>query len=262
MRRIGLAALLLLLAFAGSGRAADPAFPALTGRVVDQVGVLSDAQRDQLTSELAAQETKTGQQVVVAILSSLRGQTIEDYGYQLGRAWGIGQKGKNTGAILLIAPGEHKVRVEVGYGLEGTLTDAKSSDIIHQIILPAFKAGHMASGVIRGTDAVLNVLNGQPFDATPDVEGGHEVDTSPQAQSAGPAASDQGGGIGLGTLAIDGLIFFVIIIVLCSRRGSSLWLPLGLMSQGWGSGGGGSSSANVFSGGGGSFGGGGASGSW
>ena len=101
---------------------------------------------------LAAHERATGQQVVVVTLDSLQGYSIEDYGYQLGRHWGIGQKGKNNGALLIVAPKEHKVRIEVGYGLEGTLTDATSRTIIQNYILPSFKRGDYNAGVVGGHD--------------------------------------------------------------------------------------------------------------
>ena len=102
---------------------------------------------------------------MVVTLTSLQGYTIEDYGYQLGRYWGIGQKGKNTGAMLIVAPKEHKVRIEVGYGLEGTLTDATSRTIIENDILPNFKRGDFNAGVLAGTKSILNVLGGNPLDA-------------------------------------------------------------------------------------------------
>src|SRR5271156_3082728 len=125
---------LALTAFmlAGAPVRADPTFPPLTGRVVDNAHVLSAQTQADLTTKLAALEQKTGDQLVVVTLPSLQGYEIEDYGYQLGRAWGLGQKGKDNGAILIIAPAEHKVRVEVGYGLEPVLTDALSSVIIQE----------------------------------------------------------------------------------------------------------------------------------
>ena len=97
---------------------------------------------------------------MVVTLDSLQGFSIEDYGYQLGRYWGIGQKGKNTGAMLIVAPKEHKVRIEVGYGLEGTLTDAISRTIIENDILPNFKRGDFNAGVMAGTTSILKVLGG------------------------------------------------------------------------------------------------------
>src|SRR4051812_38060744 len=124
--------LLLVFAWGVPAHAADIAFPPLTGRVVDQAHILSAGAVSQLTAQLEAHEKATGQQVVVATVISLQDQEIAEYGYQLGRAWSIGQKDKNTGAILLVAPKERKVRIEVGYGLEGTLTDAQSRLIIER----------------------------------------------------------------------------------------------------------------------------------
>ena len=155
--------LLCLLIFAPSTLAAEPKFPTLTGRVVDDAGVLSAATQSQLTDMLAAHERATGQQVVVVTLDSLQGFTIEDFGYQLGRHWGIGQKGTNTGALLIVAPKEHKVRIEVGYGLEGTLTDAQSRIIIEQSILPSFRSGDFNTGILNGTQAIIQVLGGNPL---------------------------------------------------------------------------------------------------
>ncbi len=248
MKRLAAFGLVLALLCAGSCLAGAIAFPPLTGRVVDQAGLLGQDASAQLTQELAQQESTTGQQVVVAIVSSLQGQTIEDYGYQLGRTWGIGQKDKDTGAILLVAPKEHKVRIEVGYGLEGTLTDAKSADIINEIILPQFKQGQMQQGVVAGAGAMLNVLNGRDIDAALPTA---VVQDHVRRQSTGS-------GITIGHV-IFWVIFIAFILWLQTRRSSLGWLPL-IGMQSWGTGGGGFS--NGFSGGGGSFGGGGASGSW
>src|ERR1700730_8780667 len=121
--------------FPRSAGGAEPVFPALSSRVVDEAGLLSAAERERLTAQLAAHEHATGQQVVVVTLRSLQGMPIEDFGYRLGRAWGIGEKGKNTGALLVVAPSERAVRIEVGYGLEGLLTDALSRSIIERDIL-------------------------------------------------------------------------------------------------------------------------------
>src|SRR5579864_3107443 len=119
--------LLLLSLLSGAVLADEPKFPPLTDRVVDDAGILSDSTRGALTDMLAQHERETSNQVVVVTLKGLQGYTIEDFGYQLGRKWGIGQKEKNNGVLLIVAPREHKVRIEVGYGLEGTLTDAASS---------------------------------------------------------------------------------------------------------------------------------------
>ena len=115
---------LVLIAFVLAAYALT--FPQLTGRVVDEAGVLDLAAKAELERKLAEFETKTTGQLVVVTLKSLQGTSIEDYGYQLGRHWGIGQKEKNSGALLIVVPSERKVRIEVGYGLEGQLTDAVS----------------------------------------------------------------------------------------------------------------------------------------
>lgn len=225
--------------------AADPTFPQLTGRVVDDAGILSPATRERLAAMLAREEQKTGNQVVVVTLKSLQGDTIEDYGYQLGRHWGIGQKGKDNGAILLIAPNDRRARIEVGYGLEGQLTDAQCRIIIERAILPAFRRGDYDAGVLAGTAAILDVLGGvQVTQAVPAEHGGGSV----------PA--------GL-LIWLAFLVFFVLI------RG--FFWPLFFLPMGpWGGRGGfyggtgfgGGFSGGGFSGGGGSFGGGGASGGW
>src|SRR6202011_427914 len=135
-------------------------FPALTGRVVDEAGLLDAAARTALTESLAALEQKTTDQLVVVTLKSLQGTSIEDYGYQLGRRWQIGQKDKNNGVLLIVAPNERKVRIEVGYGLEGTLADAVSRLIIANAIAPRFRENDFAGGITRGVDDIISVLTG------------------------------------------------------------------------------------------------------
>src|SRR5215813_15579420 len=132
--------------------AAEPAFPALSGRVVDQAQILDAAARARIEGKLEQLESKTSTQLVVVTLRSLQGYDIADYGYRLGRHWGIGQKGLNNGALLIVAPNERKVRIEVGYGIEGTLTDAISRLIIENAILPRFRAGDVSGGIERGVD--------------------------------------------------------------------------------------------------------------
>src|SRR5260370_2158772 len=151
---------------ASSAVAAEPKFPPLSGRVVDDAGILDASTRSELTDMLAAHESATGEQVVVVTLASLQGHSIEDFGYQLGRGWGIGQKGKNTGAMLIVVPKEHKVRIEVGYGLEGMLTDATSRVIIERDIVPNFRRGDFNAGLLAGTASMLRVLGGNPEPAT------------------------------------------------------------------------------------------------
>ena len=152
----------LLIFFIGSVNAwAAPEFPKLTGRVVDNANLLSPTQIKQLTELLQAHENATTNQVVIVTLPTLKNYSIDDYGYQLGRHWGIGQKDKNNGVLLIVVPSERKVRIEVGYGLEGTLTDALSSNIIQAVILPEFKKKQMDVGIIKGTNAILAALGGQ-----------------------------------------------------------------------------------------------------
>src|SRR5262249_45705507 len=138
---------------------ADPKFPPLTGRVVDDAHLLSPPTVQKLDGELAQLEQQTGRQLVVATVPDLQGYPIEDYGYRLARARGLAQKGQNNGAIFLIAPNDRKVRVEVGYGLEPVLTDALSNIILQRKVLPAFKAGQMEQGIVAGTDALIQQLS-------------------------------------------------------------------------------------------------------
>ena len=143
--------------------AADVIFPKLSGRVVDNANLLSTSTKQQLVALLKTHEDKTSNQVVVVTLKSLQSRTIEEFGYQLGRHWGIGQEGKNNGVLLVVAPNERKVRIEVGYGLEGTLTDAISRSIIESKILPEFRSGDMSGGIIVGVNTLLPILEGVEF---------------------------------------------------------------------------------------------------
>jgi uncharacterized protein len=133
-------------------------FPALTGRVVDQANVLSPVVRGDVAAQSKELEEKSGIQLVVATVSSLEGGDIETYANQLFRAWQFGQAQKNNGVLLLVAPNERKVRVEVGYGLEGTLTDALASTIISAAIVPHFKRGDFSGGVEAGVHGIVAVL--------------------------------------------------------------------------------------------------------
>src|SRR5580658_818096 len=145
-------------------------FPPLTGRVVDQAGVINAQTRGNLETKLKDLEDKSGIQLVVATVKSLQGSDIETYANQLFRSWQLGQAQKNNGVLLLVAPNEHKVRIEVGYGLEGTLTDALSSVIISSAIVPRFKANDYSGGIERGVDGIISVLNGDTTDWQPKVE--------------------------------------------------------------------------------------------
>src|SRR5271167_837335 len=152
-----LAALLLVALTIGAALAAAN-FPALTGRVVDDAHILSPVTSADLERKLADLEQKSGIQLVVATVPSLGDEEIEPYANELFRAWKLGEAKKNNGVLLLIAPKERRVRIEVGYGLEGTLTDAVSSIIISNAIAPRFKAGDFNGGVTRGVDDIITAL--------------------------------------------------------------------------------------------------------
>ncbi|MAV30853.1 MAG: methanol dehydrogenase [Porticoccus sp.] len=152
----------LLLLWVSLPLIAEISFPPLTGRVVDQAGLLDVETTTRLEQQLQAHEAATGNQLVVVTLKDLQqGLAIEDYGYQLGREWGIGQKGKDNGVLLIVVPSLRKVRIEVGYGLEGVLTDALSANIIQAVILPRFRDGNFALGITEGVDAIIQAMGGQ-----------------------------------------------------------------------------------------------------
>ena len=262
--------LILLFALLGAVPVSAQTFPELTGRVVDQAELLSPEQEAQLTQKLEALEQASSRQLVVATIRSLEDYPIEDYGYQLGRHWGIGQSEANNGIILLVAPNERKVRIEVGYGLEPIMTDALSHQIIQQQILPRFRDNDYPGGIIAGADAVMAQLQAPPEQA------------EQRALEAAQAQQNAGGKGGSAFPLVFWIIilFFIIIPMLRSgfggrkygrgrRRGLPIviWGP-GLGGGGWGGGsssgwgGGGGGGFGGFSGGGGSFGGGGASGGW
>lgn len=240
MRRLNIASIFLLAFISAFSVAAEINFPQLTSRVVDNANII-DAQTElSLTRSLEAHENASSNQVVVVTLDNLQGHVIEDFGYQLGRAWGIGQKGKNNGVILLVAQQERKVRIEVGYGLEGELTDAIAANIIHTIILPSFKQAKFNEGIKQGTYAIVQALGNQ-----------YEM----RVTQTGPS----------GNISFWWVLLFIIVIFILSlipgggnHRGGRGGYVGGFGGSGGGFGGGGGG----FSGGGGSFGGGGASGGW
>jgi uncharacterized protein len=244
-------------------------FPALTGRVVDQAGVMSDESRAGISAKSEALEHKSGIQLVIATVKSLEGSDIETYANQLFRAWGLGQAQQNNGVLLLVAPNEHKVRIEVGYGLEGSLTDALSSVIISSAIIPSFKTGDFTSGIERGVDGIISVLNGDT------------ADWQPEPQSL--LRNEEPGALNtllpiLGFLAVALILRLILMGIAwlvirpsghyAMRHGRNVFVRD--RSSSWASSSGSSSSDSSsssssdsgFSGGGGSSGGGGASGSW
>ncbi len=172
MRRLGFAlALALAPVVAGCGtsstakaeQAARPAAPiALTGRVVDNAGVLPEATRKSLDQRIAALEEKSGPQMVIVTVPDLKGMTIEQLGLALGNGWGIGAKQRNDGVLLIVAPNQQKVRIEVGLGLESTLTNALSQHIIDTDMIPHFKANEFEAGIEAGADRIIGVLTLHP----------------------------------------------------------------------------------------------------
>mgnify|MGYP006266349791 CR=1 FL=1 len=273
---------LLVLIVAGFAPAAAQEFPALTGRVVDEARILSTRTESDLTRRLTAWEAQSSDQIVVVTVQSIGERTIEEYGYQLGREWGIGvgatgdpvSSELNNGVLLIVAPNERQVRIEVGYGLEGTLTDAASRIIIERGILPAFRSGDFDGGVTRGVDGILAILQGQTEEW---------MERRERAGGRPVAGSEEGFPWPLVLL----LVVFVLPMVLRKRSplvfdsdihrrpyrdpssNALAWIIASQMGSGMagrrGYGGGGFSTGGFgggFSGGGGSFGGGGASGSW
>ena len=262
MKRILISGLCLLLAFATAPAHAQT-FPPLTGRVVDAANIIPDDQEAALTAKLDALEKESSRQLVVATVPSLEGYPIDDYGYRLGRTWGIGQKEANNGSILLVAPNDRKVRIEVGYGLEPILTDAFSSVVINSQIIPMFKAGDFSGGINAGTDAIIAQLKLPPEEAA-----------KYAAQLASQSAKADRGDSFSAVIFWLVIFFFFILPMLRAIFGKGRGRRLGSGpviiwgggsgGGGWGGGssGGGFGGGGGFSGGGGSFGGGGASGGW
>ena len=259
--KIRLAAVLLLSLVSGLACAFE--FPPLTGRVVDQAAVIPVATRDAIEAKLRDLEDKSGIQLVVATVKSLQGGDIETFANQLFRTWKLGEARKNNGVLLLVAPTERKVRIEVGYGLEGTLTDALAQVIIASAMVPRFKTNDYPGGIERGVDGIISVL-------TTDAEEWHA--------KTGVRSEDQQT---LFDVLFPILLFLVIVFIfrhmvgsargpsgtLARSRGRTIFIPYGGPASGggtsWGGGSSwGGSSGGGFSGGGGSSGGGGASGSW
>jgi uncharacterized protein len=256
-----LAALTAAIALLSFAAVAELKFPALTGRVVDEAGVLSESARARIEAKEKELEDKSGIQLVVATVPSLQGVDIETFGYQLGRFWKLGETKKNNGVLFLIAPHERKMRIEVGYGLEGTLTDALSKVILATAVAPQFKKGDFDAGAERGVDAIIEALT---------ADSGEWQKRAKLRSEGQEDLFDQ-----LIPFVIFALIVFAFLWMSRNARGGGrhggggapiIFLPPG--NDSWrdsGSSWGGGSSlgdGGGFSGGGGSFGGGGASGDW
>ena len=233
VRPLAIALAFLIATVAGAARAA-PSFPPLSGRVVDAAHVLPAPVVADLTAKLATLEMKTSRQLVVVTLPSLQGYEIEEYGYQLGRVWGIGQKPLNNGALLIVAPKERRVRIEVGYGLEGVLTDALSEVILQTKVLPRFKAGDIPGGVSAGADALIEQLSTDPSTAEQRVAAAAAARAQSQTQAGAQARVDP-------TALIFIFIFVVFMLRAMLRRRSpfgGLWMaPMIFGGRGWGGGG-------------------------
>lgn len=256
MKRIVIA--LLLIALSATGYAQD--FPAKPNKLVnDYTGTLSAAEIQQLEQKLVAFDDSTSIQVAIAVLKSVGDYDINDYALQLGRAWGVGTKGKDNGVMIVVALGDRKISIQTGYGVEGVLPDMYTRRIIENDIKPYFKSGNYYKGLDAGTDAIIALSKGE-------------------YKNDRPKAGKKGGGAASGLVVI--IIIIVIIIILKKGGGGGggsqviggrgvadalFWSML--LGSGRGSGGGGwgggSSGGGGFGGfGGGSFGGGGSSGSW
>lgn len=248
--RISLLLALLLLQPLASWAQSTPDFPDLTGRVVDQANMLSPDVEARLSQMLQAHEQTSTEQVVVVTLPDLQGYPIEDFGYQLGRHWGIGQEGEDNGALLIVAKEERKVRIEVGYGLEGRLTDADSSVIINRIITPAFRQGDFQSGITNGAAAMIQVLGGEPMAVAERQQPGG-VQEKPDARL-----------VGLFFILMLAVVFFIGSRGGRGGRGGAALVGAAILGGMMGGRGGGGFGGGGFGGGGGGFGGGGASGGW
>lgn len=269
-RSLAIAALVAVVFIALARSAiAEPQFPELTGRIVDNASLLKPEDRAAIEADLKALEAKSSDQIVVVTLPSLQGYEIEDFGYQLGRKWGIGQQGKNNGVLLIVAPNERRVRIETGRGLEPLLTDLMSKLIIENSILPEFRRGDYSAGIRAGVRDIKDVLTG-------------DEELVEERQKRG-----RGGERGSDWISIFLICFWLAILAFIiwaqfqqapisnrslgaksrARRGwpnGQVIFDPSVGSGTWGRGGNwsGGDSGGGFSGGGGDFGGGGASGRW
>ena len=285
--RASLLALLICWAFAAL---ADVAVPTLSGRVVDQTGTLSAGDISSLTQKLKDLETRKGSQVAVLIVPTTEPETIEQFSIRVADAWKIGRRKIDDGALLVVAKNDRKLRIEVGYGLEGSLTDASARRIIDEIIVPKFRTGDFAGGISAGVDRIIAVTEGEKLPA-PVSQQQQNPDWLTNFDPLNPfllfallifggilrsvlgrllGALTMGGVVGVlawfiaGSLAAS--LIVSVIAFLLTMFGETMASPGGgrggWVSGGGGFSGGGSGGGGGFSGGGGSFGGGGASGSW
>lgn len=292
MRAVKAILFALLLGWAFSVLA-DVPVPQLTSRVVDRTGTLSSGDIASLSQKLSDFETRKGSQIAVLIVPTTDPETIEQFSIRVAEAWKIGRKKVDDGAILVVAKNDRHLRIEVGYGLEGALTDVTSRRIIDEVITPKFREGDFAGGIAAGVDRMMRVVDGEPLPApSRSVNFANLNDIGPIVPITVFASFIVGGflrallGRLLGSVATGSVIAVLVLLVLGSgavaliagiigcvlsflvdlfpsstgpSRGGS-WSS-GSSSGDWSSGSS-SSDSGSFSGGGGSFGGGGASGSW
>jgi uncharacterized protein len=253
-------AMAMLFAIA-AGLYAKPQYPALTGRVVDQAGILSMSDQVALETELATLEGASTDQLAIVTVSSLEGYAIEDYAIGLARQWALGQKDKDNGVLIVVAPNERKVRIEVGRRLEPDLTDTMSKLIIENSILPGFRRGQFGQGLLQGVRDIKDVLLG-------------DTEAVKQRARGKPSALQN-----INEDELAAILFFIALFLFImwiqyraskrigvkgrkKRGGGIVFFPSGSSGEwrgGWSGGGG---RGGGWSGGGGGFGGGGASGSW
>lgn len=250
------AALLALAAVLAPLAAGALEVPYLSGRVVDEAGMLSPGTVEGLTGILEQLERETGAQVAVLTVPSLEGEAVEDYAQRVAETWRLGRAGEDDGVLLLIARDDRRMRIEVGYGLEGKIPDVLAGRILDNLVRPRFRAGEFDAGIASGVGAVAALIRGE------------------QAEAVVPPSRGSGSrrGVGCAQILLWFIIAFVVLPLIFGRRRRTfrvfgLPIVLGGASRSSGglggrSGGSGGFSGGGFSGGGGSFGGGGASSSW
>jgi uncharacterized protein len=275
--------LFVLSAFLSSGAGAQAPIPALTTHVTDVTGTLADAQRASLEQTLQAFEAKKGSQISVLMVPTTAPETIEQYSLRVVEQWKPGRKNIDDGVLLIIAKEDRTLRIEVGYGLEGALTDATSSRIINETIVPRFKQGDYYGGVAAGVDSIMRVVDGEPL-PPPDQRASGPAQLAHYLPVlfvltlvAGgvlrvllgrlPGAVVTGGAVALVAWMLSGALFIAAVAGVIALAFTLLGSGLGAVAGARVIGGqpgrfGGDSGRTIFRGGGGGFGGGGASGRW
>lgn len=270
------------LLFTGQDVHAEVPVPPLTARVIDETGTLTDEQRVSLEQTLKDFETRKGSQISVLIVPTTQPETIEQYSMRVVEQWKLGRQKVDDGALLIVAKSDRTLRIEVGYGLEGVLTDATSNRIIYETIVPRFRQGDFYGGIAAGVDSIIGVVSGEPLPAPQRRE---EQDGLRgllpalfiMAVVAGgvlrailgrlPGAVVTGGIIGVLAWFLSGAIMLAVVagavaLVFTLVGGGMGAIAGGRYINGRSGGLSGRSNRDIFRGGGGGFGGGGASGRW